>query len=68
MKPEVKSPLNRICISYDRRGHKAFAVFLLSFLSDHAAGRYAVFIAVRPLSIWISFTAVKQQSGLSTLF
>ena len=31
MKPEVESPLNRICISYNRRGHRAFAVFLLSF-------------------------------------
>ena len=26
MKPEVESPLNRICISYNRRGHRAFAV------------------------------------------
>ena len=31
MKPEVESPLNRIYISYNRRGHRAFAVFLLSF-------------------------------------
>ncbi|MCI9618244.1 MAG: hypothetical protein HFG31_09705 [Eubacterium sp.] len=31
MKPEVESPLNRIYISYNRRGHSAFAVFLLSF-------------------------------------
>ncbi len=31
MKPEVESPFNRICISYNRRGHSAFAVFLLSF-------------------------------------
>ena len=31
MKPEVESPLNRICISYNRRGHRAFAVFLLLF-------------------------------------
>ena len=31
MKPEVESPLNRICISYNRRGHRTFAVFLLSF-------------------------------------
>ena len=31
MKPEVESPLNRIFISYNRRGHRAFAVFLLSF-------------------------------------
>ena len=31
MKPEVESPLNRIYISYNRKGHRAFAVFLLSF-------------------------------------
>ena len=31
MKPEVESPFNRICIFYNRRGHSAFAVFLLSF-------------------------------------
>ncbi|NBI60898.1 hypothetical protein D3Z53_23380 [Lachnospiraceae bacterium] len=31
MKPEVESPLSRICISYNRRGHRTFAVFLLSF-------------------------------------
>ena len=33
MKPEVESPLNRISISYNRKGHRAFAVFLLSFFS-----------------------------------
>ncbi|NBH13042.1 hypothetical protein D3Z36_02280 [Lachnospiraceae bacterium] len=31
MKPEVESPLNRTYISYNRKGHRAFAVFLLSF-------------------------------------
>ena len=31
MKPEVESPLNRISITYNRKGHRAFAVFLLSF-------------------------------------
>ncbi len=31
MKPEVESPLNRICISYNRKGHRAFAVFLSFF-------------------------------------
>ncbi|NBH15753.1 hypothetical protein D3Z36_16750 [Lachnospiraceae bacterium] len=31
MKPEVESPLNRISITYNREGHRAFAVFLLSF-------------------------------------
>lgn len=29
---EVQSPYNRISISHNRKGHKAFAVFLLSFL------------------------------------
>ncbi|EOS68092.1 hypothetical protein C818_04259 [Lachnospiraceae bacterium MD308] len=31
MKLEVESLLNRICISYNREGRRAFAVFLLSF-------------------------------------
>ena len=31
LKVEVQSPYNRITISYNRRGHRAFAVFLLSF-------------------------------------
>ena len=31
MKPEVESLLNRIYISYNRRGRRAFAVFLLPF-------------------------------------
>ena len=31
MKVEVQSPYNRITISYNRKGHRAFAVFLLSF-------------------------------------
>lgn len=31
MKVEVQSPYNRISISHNRKGHKAFAVFLLSF-------------------------------------
>ncbi len=31
MKPEVKSLPIRICISYNRKGHRALAVFLLSF-------------------------------------
>ena len=35
MKPEVEYPLNRICISYNRRGHRAFAVFLLSSFAEH---------------------------------
>ena len=31
MKVEVESPYNRITISYNREGNRAFAVFLLSF-------------------------------------
>ena len=31
MKVEVQSPYNRISISHNRKGHRAFAVFLLSF-------------------------------------
>ena len=31
MKVEAQSPYNRIIISYNREGHSAFAVFLLSF-------------------------------------
>ena len=31
MKVEVQSPYNGISISYNRRGHRAIAVFLLSF-------------------------------------
>ena len=30
LKVEVQSPYNRITISYNRKGHRAFAVFLLS--------------------------------------
>ena len=30
IKVEVQSPYNRITISYNRKGHRAFAVFLLS--------------------------------------
>ncbi len=55
MKPEVESPLNRISITYNRRGHRAFAVFLLSFfirLCRRAVS--AVGCRSQPLSIWIS--------------
>lgn len=31
MKSEVESLVNRICISYNREGYRAFAVFLLPF-------------------------------------
>ena len=31
LKVEVQSPYNRICISHNREGHRAFAFFLLSF-------------------------------------
>ena len=32
MKQEVESPLNRIMITYNRKGHSAFAVFLSIFI------------------------------------
>lgn len=34
MKVEVESPYNRIIISHNRKGHRAFAVFLLSFFVE----------------------------------
>ena len=51
MKPEVESPLNRIYISYNRRGHRTFAVFLLSFfINPHRRqGRLQFQQAVLPL-------------------
>ena len=33
MKLKVESPLNRICISHNRKGHSTFVVFLLSFFA-----------------------------------
>ena len=53
MKVEVQSPYNRITISYNRKGHRAFAVFLLSFWLESAAGLLLVLSVVRRLSIWI---------------
>ncbi len=53
MKVEVQSPYNRISISHNRKGHKAFAVFLLSFLVGKCAGLLLVLSVVRRLSIWI---------------
>ena len=50
MKPEVESPLNRISITYNRKGHRTFAVFLLSFLSKCATGFFLMLAAVRRLS------------------
>ena len=38
MKVEVQSPYNRIMISYNREGHSAFAVFLLSFFVGMCRG------------------------------
>lgn len=35
MKVEVQSPYNRISISHNRRGHRAFAVFLLTDRNCH---------------------------------
>lgn len=36
MKPEVESLINRINISYNRKGHRAFAVFLLKGIKKHS--------------------------------
>ncbi len=32
LKVEVQSPYNRICISHNREGHRAFAVFFVVFV------------------------------------
>lgn len=41
MKPEVESPLNRISITYNRKGHRTFAVFLLSFFIEMCHGFFS---------------------------
>ena len=53
IKVEVQSPYNRISISHNRRGHRAFAVFLLSFLVGKCRQLLLVLSVVRRLSIWI---------------
>ena len=40
LKVEVQSPYNRITISYNRKGHRAFAVFLCRFLLESAVGLF----------------------------
>ena len=63
MKPEVESPLNRICISYNRRGHRAFCgFFFCRFLSDYAAGLYLVFTAA-PRPLHLDFYIFKNSDG-----
>ena len=47
MKVEVQSPYNRIRISHNRRGHRAFAVFFCRFLSEYAAGLFLALGVVR---------------------
>ncbi len=59
---EVQSPLNRIYISYNRRGHRAFAVFLLSFFIGMCCRAVSAVGCCSRLSIWI-FTFSKIQIG-----
>ena len=60
MMVEVQSPYNRIIISYNREGHSAFAVFLLS---EYTAGLFLICGVVLRLSIWI-FTVQTILHGL----
>jgi len=54
MKPEVESPLNRICISYNRRGHRTFAVFLLPFFYRNVPqGCFRCWLPFAAFPIWI---------------
>ena len=53
LKVEVQSPYNRITISYNRKGHRAFAVFLCRFLLESAVGLFLICGVVLRLSIWI---------------
>ena len=62
MKTEVESPINRISISYNRKGHRAFAVFFCRFLSEYAAGLFLVFIAA-PRPLHLDFSISKIQMG-----
>ena len=62
MKPEVESPLNRIRITHNRRGHRAFAVFLLSFFIGMC--RRAVFdIRCRSPPLHLDFYIFKNSDG-----
>ena len=60
MRVEVQSPYNRIIISYNREGHSAFAVFLLS---EYTAGLFLICGVVLRRSIWI-FTVQTILHGL----
>ena len=63
MNVEVQSPYNRITISYNRKGHRAFAVFFCRFLLESAIGLLVVLGVVRHLSIWILNISKIQMGG-----
>ena len=64
MKVEVQSPYNRITISYNRKGHRAFAVFLCRFLLESAVGLFLICGVVLRLSIWIFYISKIQMGGI----
>lgn len=57
MKVEVQSPYNRISISHNRRGHRAFAVFLTSKLLTIITGLIFRFSAGKTLLLFHGMTA-----------
>ena len=60
MKVEVQSPYNRIMISYNREGHSAFVVFLLSFFVGMCRRLFLAFIAaLRPLHLDFSISKIQ---------
>ena len=63
LKVEVQSPYNRITISYNRKGHRAFAVFLLSIFVGKCHRLLVVLGVVRHLSIWILNISKIQMGG-----
>lgn len=64
LKVEVQSPYNRITISYNRKGHRAFAVFLCRFLLESAVGLFLICGVVLRLSIWIFYISKIQMGGI----
>ena len=63
MKVEVQSPYNRISISHNRKGHKAFAVFLLSFLVGKCR-RTIIGVKCRSPPFNLDFYVFKESDGL----
>ena len=59
MKVEVESPYNRIIISYNREGQRAFAVFLLSFFSG-TQRRAAIDIGCRSPPFNLDFDCIQK--------